>query len=100
LIVLGNNQLGLNVYSKNNAPNRLVALTVMPAYDTLINGIQTINTSSTSLTVDSTTGFPASGTLRVLNATSTTENGKFIYLHYTSVTATSLLVQQGYFIKL
>jgi hypothetical protein len=95
----GNTGGALNIYTRNDAPTRLVKFDVQPAYNTLVDGIQTMSTSSESLTVDSTSGFPASGTLRVLNSTSTTENGKIIFIHYTSVDATHFIGTAGAFYK-
>lgn len=95
----GNTNGALNIYTKNDAPTRLVKFDVQPAYSTTVNGAQTIDTSSTSLTVASTTGFPASGTIRVMNATSTTENGDQVYIHYTSTDATHFIGTAGVFYK-
>lgn len=95
----GSTGASINAYSRNNTPSRHVIFNVAPAYQTLMNTQQVINTSSTSITVDSTTDFPSSGTLRILNATSVTENGKIIFIHYTSTDATHFTGTAGVFYK-
>jgi hypothetical protein len=89
-----------NIITRNDATTRnLLRVNSNPAFSTTVAGAQTIDTSDTQLTVTSTTGFPSSGTLRVTNNTSTTENSRMIMLHYTSVDATHFIGTAGVFYK-
>jgi hypothetical protein len=90
---------GLNVYSKALDANDLVRININAAYYTKVNGGQTINDTSTSLTIDSTSGFPASGTLIVHNNTSKGENNDTCYIHYTGIDATHFTGVAGAFYK-
>lgn len=89
----------INAYTQHTAPTRFVKLEQASANSTTVSGAQTIDTSSTQLTVASTTGFPSSGKLLITNATSGTENGDTAYITYSSVDATHFIGSAGTFYK-
>lgn len=95
----GNTGYAIDAFSTQNIANRFVRFFKKPAFTTKLNGAQAINSTSTSITVSSTSGFPTSGTLIVLNNASTTESESSAYIHYTSTTATTFVGTAGAFYK-
>lgn len=92
--------IGLNIRALNTGTSHsLVRVNSTSAFTTTVSGAQTIDTSSTQLTVASTAGFPSSGTIRVTNSTSSTENSRSIILHYTSIDTTHFIGSAGVFYK-
>lgn len=95
----GNTGYALDAYTSQLSPNRFARFYVKPAFTTTLNGAQSINSTSTSIIVNSTSGFPTSGTLIILNNASTTESAQSAYIHYTSITSTTFVGTAGAFYK-
>ena len=93
----------LNLYTKNNVISTaggLFRANAAPADTTTVDGAQTIDTTSTSITVADTTDFESTGTLRVINNTSDGESNDTFYLVYTGKTPTTFTgVSPGFYVK-
>lgn len=88
---------GVNLYSRQATAGEQFRILKDALNSTTVNGSQTLTTASTTLTVNSTTGFPSSGKLIVENSTSIGENNNTILLTYTSTTGTTFVGSAGTF---
>lgn len=94
-----NQNAGFNLFSKHTAPRMFARMVMYSPYVTTISGAQTINNTTTSITVTSTAGFPDSGLLVVSDSTSDTENSNKIYIRYASKTANTFEGVAGTFYR-
>lgn len=91
----GNSGYCINFYSKQANAGEQLRLMKDATSSTTVNGPQTIDNTSTSLTVASTAGFTASGFILVENSASIGENNNTAIMQYSSVTGTSFVGSAG-----